>query len=222
MARPRGPSTAIPDSFFGVSTTCGVLSGIKLEKESKTLHIMAGNATMEDGLYKVAVELCDGHPVDGATRLHARARAILGEEVTSPPSSAFLDIDAIAAEPYRRSVDDIYRHILFHGNELKGIRRVIGASARGMAAELITAPSPERWIDTPLRSRWIADPLVLDAAFQMAIVWCFEEKGLMSLPHLRGGVSPVCAPLSRGHGHGPSGSHPFQRQPNARRHYLHR
>jgi hypothetical protein len=34
----------------------------------------------------------------------------------------------------------------------------------------------------PLRSRWIADPLVLDSACQMAILWCFEERGMVSLP----------------------------------------
>ena len=37
-------------------------------------------------------------------------------------------------------------------------------------------------MNEPLRSRWIGDPLVLDSAFQMAIVWCFEEMGAVSLP----------------------------------------
>ena len=39
----------------------------------------------------------------------------------------------------------------------------------------------------PLRSNWIADPLVLDSAFQMAIIWCFEERGLVSLPSYSAG-----------------------------------
>jgi hypothetical protein len=37
-------------------------------------------------------------------------------------------------------------------------------------------------MSSPLRDRWIADPLVLDSAFQMAIVWCYEEKRTVSLP----------------------------------------
>ena len=28
----------------------------------------------------------------------------------------------------------------------------------------------------------MADPLVLDGAFQMAIVWCFEQTGMVCLP----------------------------------------
>ena len=33
-----------------------------------------------------------------------------------------------------------------------------------------------------MRSKWIGDPLVLDSAFQMATIWCFEQVGLVSLP----------------------------------------
>jgi hypothetical protein len=51
-----------------------------------------------------------------------------------------------------------------------------------MVAHISAAPAPGEWMSTPLRNQWIADPLVLDCAFQMATVWCFEEKGVVSLP----------------------------------------
>jgi hypothetical protein len=51
-----------------------------------------------------------------------------------------------------------------------------------MVAHISSAPEPREWISSPLRDRWIADPLVLDCAFQMAILWCFEEKKTVSLP----------------------------------------
>ena len=34
----------------------------------------------------------------------------------------------------------------------------------------------------PLRSAWLADPLAIDAAFQLMILWCFETQGIGSLP----------------------------------------
>ena len=34
----------------------------------------------------------------------------------------------------------------------------------------------------PLRGTWLADPLVLDSAFQAMIVWSFENHGCGSLP----------------------------------------
>ena len=44
----------------------------------------------------------------------------------------------------------------------------------------------------PLRNKWIADPLVLDGAFQMATVWCFEEKGTVSLPSFAESYRQYC------------------------------
>ncbi|MCJ7772007.1 MAG: polyketide synthase dehydratase domain-containing protein, partial [Desulfobacterales bacterium] len=43
-------------------------------------------------------------------------------------------------------------------------------------------PSPANWMTEPLRNKWIGDPLALDCAFQMATLWCYVEKGVVSLP----------------------------------------
>jgi len=37
-------------------------------------------------------------------------------------------------------------------------------------------------MNQPIRSSWLTDPLILDSAFQMMILWSFEEKGIASLP----------------------------------------
>jgi hypothetical protein len=47
-------------------------------------------------------------------------------------------------------------------------------------------------MSTPLRNQWIVDPLVLDCAFQMATVWCFEEKGVVSLPSYGSSYRQYC------------------------------
>jgi hypothetical protein len=96
------------------------------------------------------------------------------------------------AGTYNKNIEDIYDEILFHGFELRGIRKIVSCSTRGMVARLSAAPGPRQWMSSPLRDRWIADPLVLDSAFQMAIVldsafqmaivWCYEEKQTVSLP----------------------------------------
>ena len=51
-----------------------------------------------------------------------------------------------------------------------------------MVAEVVGAPEPSHWIAAPLRNSWLCDPLVLDSAFQMASVWCYEQHGYVSLP----------------------------------------
>ncbi len=88
----------------------------------------------------------------------------------------------MVAKAYTKKMNEVYDGILFHGPQLHGIRRIISCSSRGMVAHISTAPAPAQWMAAPLRNSWIADPLVLDGAFQMATVWCFEEKGTVSLP----------------------------------------
>jgi hypothetical protein len=48
------------------------------------------------------------------------------------------------------------------------------------------APLPASWIKQPLRSAWLTDPLVIDSAFQMMILWSFERFGSGSLPCFAG------------------------------------
>jgi hypothetical protein len=79
-------------------------------------------------------------------------------------------------------MDEVYRDILFHGHELRGIKQILGCTPKAMVAQINGAPTPDKWIQSPLRSRWLSDPLMLDSAFQMAIIWCYEEKGVVSLP----------------------------------------
>ena len=88
----------------------------------------------------------------------------------------------MVANAYTKNMEEVYDKILFHGWQLHGIRKIISCSSRGMVALISAAPTPAEWITAPLRNQWIADPLVLDCAFQMATVWCFEEKGIVSLP----------------------------------------
>ena len=72
--------------------------------------------------------------------------------------------------------------MLFHGPELHGIVRVDGWSEGGIVAEVRCAPPPSEWIRRPLRQRWLADPLALDAAFQLLILWTLEQHGAPNLP----------------------------------------
>ncbi|MDM8524923.1 SDR family NAD(P)-dependent oxidoreductase [Desulfococcaceae bacterium HSG8] len=156
-----------------------LLSGIKLDDEKKLIRLLAGKARKKGSVFEVSVEIRDGVK-DGREVIHSRAKAILTDTLSHPPS--FSTSKDLGIGTYSRSIDEIYEKILFHGLELRGIREIIGYSSHGMMAKVSSAPSPEKWMADPLRSCWIADPLVLDSAFQMAIIWCFEEMGVVSLP----------------------------------------
>ena len=157
----------------------GVVFG---HETSCALRVMAGRAEKRDTFYLVPVEL-SGTDHDGRAILHARAEIVLATRLPEGIRS----IIEIPVTPYLLTNNELYdRERLFHGPELHGIEQVIGCSAKGIAALVKGAPPPAGWIRLPLRSIWITDPLALDSAFQLMILWSFERFGAGSLPCFAG------------------------------------
>ncbi|RUA05250.1 MAG: hypothetical protein DSY84_00295 [Candidatus Neomarinimicrobiota bacterium] len=155
-----------------------VLKGVILNNGPCDLRAVASKIRRTGDVFEVDVELRSG-PDDDPTA-HARARAILATTLPTPPGysrPAHLD-----EHDYRRGIDAAYRDVLFHGPHFHGIERIDGYSSQGIIARVRLAPAPADWMDDPLRSAWLGDPLVIDAGLQMGILWCYEELGSVSLP----------------------------------------
>jgi acyl transferase domain-containing protein len=165
-------------SLYGIDQL-RLLKGIALDQPIKTIRLMAGSPKRNGEHYEVDVEIRDGAH-NGGSLVHSSAKAILTDRLPSAPP--FEENGHFKATRKIRPLEEIYRQILFHGDALRGIERIVRLSKHGMTAQVRSAPSPDQWLDDPMRSRWIADPLVLDCAFQMAIIWCYEQQGLVSLP----------------------------------------
>ncbi|MBU1181213.1 MAG: SDR family NAD(P)-dependent oxidoreductase [Proteobacteria bacterium] len=157
-----------------------LLKGITLDKNKKLIRLLTGKPVKKESFFEVNVEIRDGMK-DGVEIIHTRAKAILADSIIMNPP-AYNIPDKISSKTYKRSMDEVYDKILFHGIELRGIKEIIGYSSKGMVARISPAPHPDKWIKDPLRNRWISDPLALDSAFQMAILWCYEELQQLSLP----------------------------------------
>ena len=170
-----------PGLFFHGLEDFRLFKGISLNNGGPVpIRMISGKAKRSGALYAADVEIRTGENGDKPL-IHSKARAVLGD---TPPfhAPAYTPSLDISMKSYTRSMDEVYGKILFHGPELRGIREIMNCSPEGMTAVLASAPSPDRWMSDPLRSQWLSDPLVLDCAFQMAIVWCYEEKGLFCLP----------------------------------------
>ncbi|NVN99896.1 MAG: SDR family NAD(P)-dependent oxidoreductase [Geobacteraceae bacterium] len=160
-----------------------ICKGVVLEKEkSCKLTVMAGKAEKRDSFYIVPVELT-GVNGGGRSLLHARAEIILATRLPEGLPS----IKEIPMTPYPHDSSQVYDSgRLFHGPDLHGIETVTGCSEKGIAAIARKAPNPGAWFKQPLRSSWLTDPLLLDTAFQMMILWSFERYGFGSLPCFAG------------------------------------
>jgi NAD(P)-dependent dehydrogenase (short-subunit alcohol dehydrogenase family)/acyl carrier protein len=158
-----------------------VLHGVILDDARPvTVRVGAGRAVKSDGLYLTPVELRTVK-ADGREVLSARAEVVLTTPLPEAPR------DRIAAAPlavheYPHTLDKVYGELLFHGREFQGILNVEGWSDSGIVAAVRTAPAPEEWIRRPLRQRWLADPLALDASFQLVILWTLQKYGALNLP----------------------------------------
>ena len=160
-----------------------ICKGVVIENNSSfTLDVMAGRAVKRESFHLVPVELTSKGN-NGRTVLHARAEIVLANK----HPEGIRSITEIPSTPYNPENGVIYnRERLFHGPDLHGIEQVDGCSAKGIAATVKGAPAPAKWIRRPLRSAWLTDPLVIDSAFQMMILWSFERFGSGSLPCFAG------------------------------------
>jgi acyl transferase domain-containing protein/acyl carrier protein len=167
-----------PGLLFHGCEDLRILHGVILDEDSPpTLRVDAGKASKRDGYFVAPVEL-RGTRADGREVLHARAEIVLTSQLPTAPAAAAVP----SCRPYRRTPEEIYQTLLFHGPDLHGIEQIDGCDDKGVLGRVAAAPPPAEWIHQPLRQRWLADPLVLDCSFQLMVVWSQEQHGAPSLP----------------------------------------
>ena len=154
-----------------------VLKGVVVPSSgSSQIEVRISPATTEGDRLRVPVELVgvySDHEV-----LHARGSAILAPFTMPTPAAA----EPPPLDPDPRTVVEAYDEHLFHGPTLRTIERLIGCSESGIAALCRPAPDPRSWLPNPRRSRWVLDPLLIDAAFQLQILWSTQNTGSPCLP----------------------------------------
>ena len=158
----------------------GVIIG---EHEEARLEIRVGKAVRSEGQFIVSAEL-RGSLANGREVAHARADVVLADRYAAPPARTVPESELLA---YPRPHDHIYQMILFHGPAMQGIERVEGLAERAIAGSVATSPAPAEWLEQPVRNSWLTDPLAIDSAFQLVVLWCRERLGANSLPTAIGG-----------------------------------
>ena len=163
--------------FIGVDDL-RVFKGVLVDPdESMRVRICADKAQRRGDEFHVVAELCsDGS--DGRRVLHASAVVVLAaEQPEAGIAKASVDLPALD-----RSIESIYAETLFHGPKMRGLLAVESCGDAGLVARCRVAPPPQDWMEEPVRSRWIADPLLVDSGLQAMIVWTSDRMGEPSLP----------------------------------------
>jgi acyl transferase domain-containing protein/NAD(P)-dependent dehydrogenase (short-subunit alcohol dehydrogenase family) len=145
--------------------------------EPSAVSIRVGKLQHRADSQIVAVEM-QGILEGDRTVTHARGEVVLADRHLSA-SRVLGDPDLL---PLSIDPDEIYRRVLFHGPAMQAIQLVEGYDDRAIAAWVSTSPPPTSWIKRPLRQGWLTDPLAIDAAFQILVLWTTKRLGACSLP----------------------------------------
>ena len=151
-----------------------ILKGIVINPEgSIAVQIMSGHSVMKGDEDRVYIEIRSG------TTIHASAEVVLA---TSYPGVTGNHTESISGN-YPFNNKEYYTNAqLFHGPALQCIEFISACSDKGIVGQTKAAPSPSEWMTQPMRSSWLADPMILDASFQMMILWSFQRSNTASLP----------------------------------------
>jgi hypothetical protein len=142
-----------------------------------TVSIRVGKGQRRGDTLLIPVEM-RGRLESGRDVTHARGEVIVAD-CHSPGERLVADAKLL---PLATDREEIYRRVLFHGPAMQAIQQVQGWDDQTIAAWVSTSPPPASWIERPFRQIWITDPLAIDAAFQLLVLWTRERLGSNSLP----------------------------------------
>jgi NAD(P)-dependent dehydrogenase (short-subunit alcohol dehydrogenase family) len=126
-------------------------------------------------------------------RAHYRARVQL-RAPAGPRDRRGPDADAPAPPPladpkrFPIGIEEAYRDLLFHGPLFQGIVAIEGMDELG-AASLLRPSQPGRCVAGADGLRWLLDPVLLDSALQIQVLWARLQWDVTLLPAEIGGYA---------------------------------
>ena len=157
-----------------------IQKGVVLASDSVKLSLYAEKAeSNSDGTFKALAEI----RTDGTKWQHVNAKAeiILAPKNYSAKTPEVQKVDI--SHKYNRSISEAYDQCLFHGEFLQALTHINGWSADGIEAISKTSKPLAEWFKEPKFVNWQSDPLMIDSAYQLMILWTIEALGAPSLPN---------------------------------------
>jgi NAD(P)-dependent dehydrogenase (short-subunit alcohol dehydrogenase family)/acyl carrier protein len=152
-----------------------VLQGVVVDERDGTEVRIAARPTSSDAELEVTITEPDSGR--GHYRALVEVRAPGGEDGEVPDMPEPLP----DLPPFPMSVDDAYRDLLFHGPLFQGIVAIEGMDGRG-AVSLLRPSDPSDHLTGAGVSEWLLDPVLLDCALQVHVVWARLHWDVTLLP----------------------------------------
>ncbi len=155
-----------------------VLSGVVLENGPKRICLTTRAvevASQNNGQVEVSVKLLDGdtgRQCYGARVDLSTSRAAIPDEATRP----LADLKA-----FPMSVESAYERWLFHGPVFQTIQEIQGVT-EDVIVGVLKPSLPQACLTCATPCRWLVDPVVVDGAFQLTLLFARLQTGMTPLP----------------------------------------
>jgi acyl transferase domain-containing protein/7-keto-8-aminopelargonate synthetase-like enzyme/NAD(P)-dependent dehydrogenase (short-subunit alcohol dehydrogenase family) len=129
----------------------------------------------------VTQQVREGTPLLRVTLSQGAARSYAGTVTLGAHGEAPAVRTLTSGGPLPMSLEDFYKGFTFHGPRLQGITRIDALAEDGVVG-WVKGSTPADWVKEPLRNTWAADPLIIDASFQLAGYWAWTKQQRAGFP----------------------------------------
>ena len=155
------------------------------QTDAREVEVTIGPAAGGRAHYRSRVQLRDpAEPAGGYVPRFARRGQSAGTHSDPEPLADLA--------PFPLAVEDAYRDLLFHGPLFQGIVAIDGMDERGASA-LLRPSRPGQCVAGADAGRWLLDPVLLDSALQMQVLWARLQWDVTLLPAEIGGYVRIAA-----------------------------
>jgi NAD(P)-dependent dehydrogenase (short-subunit alcohol dehydrogenase family) len=152
-----------------------VLRGISFEKGPRTIRVTTTAAADEGAVARIKVQA----EVGEQGQIHDTAEVEISSQKLPTPKHQPLKL--MNPRPLPLTVADAYEQWLFHGPIFAGIVEVEAVGENGVIAQI--APStPRRCLVGSPAGDWLIDPVMVDSALQLIILWARVYLDMTPLP----------------------------------------
>jgi NAD(P)-dependent dehydrogenase (short-subunit alcohol dehydrogenase family) len=175
---------AAPDYHFNGFQQFDLHKGITLASDH-TVKLMVEVETRQNGSPDNLIASVLLTKPDQVNRSNYACRVLLGKAKSRPvPNPIRLHYSHVFGD----SMEYVYENRLFHKGVFRALKRVesfeiAGRLHHGNGIKGIIEPSrPQSVIGDGIDGFWLIDPIVFDAAYQLALLWSQERYQMMALP----------------------------------------
>ncbi len=156
---------------------------VAFDDQPQELEVSATKLRSDDGIVRVQATLTNVSDVAGGVEAQPSPAVVATIELSNAYPASITAIDKPEGYPSKRTPEELYRSVMFHGSRWQGVETIDLVGPSGAEATLRVL-SPDRFFREAGCPEFEIDPITLDAAGQVVGFWTTEvlDSGKIVFP----------------------------------------